>query len=38
MIRKSILAIAASLMTLSAFSGTVAILNGGAGGAGVEVA
>ena len=37
MIRRSILAIAASLMTLSAFSGTVAILNGGAG-AGVEVA
>ena len=29
MIRKSILAIAASLMTLSAFGGTVAILNGG---------
>ena len=37
MIRKSMLAVAASLMTLSAFSGTVAILNG-AGSAGVEVA
>ncbi len=30
MFRKSLLAIAASVMTLSAFSGTVAILNGGA--------
>ena len=37
MFRKSILAIAASLMTLSAFSGTVAILNG-SGAQGVEVA
>ena len=37
MIRKSILAVAASLMTLSAFSGTVAILNG-SGAQGVEVA
>ena len=30
MYRKTLLAIAASFMTLSAFSGTVAILNGGA--------
>ena len=30
MYRKTVLAIAASFMTLSAFSGTVAILNGGA--------
>jgi hypothetical protein len=37
MFRKSILALAASLMTLSAFSGTVAILNG-SGAQGVEVA
>ena len=37
MIRKTMLAVAASLMTLSAFSGTVAVLNGAAG-AGVEVA
>ena len=37
MIRKAILAAAASLMTLSAFSGTVAILNG-AGGAAVQIA
>ena len=37
MIRKSMFAIAASLMTLSAFSGTIAILNGG-GAEGVEVA
>ena len=29
MYRKTLLAIAASFMTLSAFSGTVAILNGG---------
>ena len=29
MYRKTVLAIAASFMTLSAFSGTVAILNGG---------
>jgi hypothetical protein len=31
MIRRSLFAIAASLMTVSAFSGTVAILNGGGG-------
>lgn len=37
MIRKSMLAIAASLMTLSAFGGTVAILNGGSA-QGVQVA
>jgi hypothetical protein len=37
MFRKSILAVAASLMTLSAFSGTIAILNG-SGAQGVEVA
>jgi len=29
MIRRSLFAVAASLMTVSAFSGTVAILNGG---------
>ena len=37
MYRKTLLAIAASFMTLSAFSGTVAILNG-SGAQGVEVA
>ena len=37
MIRKSILAVAASFMTLSAFSGTLAILNGAAS-AGVQIA
>ena len=31
MVRKSILALAATFMTLSAFSGTLAILNGAAG-------
>lgn len=31
MIRRSLFAVAASLMTVSAFSGTVAILNGGGG-------
>ncbi len=36
MIRKSFIAVAACFMTLGAFGGTVAILNGG--GAGVEVA
>lgn len=30
MLRKSLLAIAASFMTLSAFSGTIAIMNGSA--------
>ncbi len=39
MIRKSIFAaVAASLMTLSAFSGTIAILNGAGGGAETIVA
>ena len=38
MIRKTLLAVAASFMTLSAFSGTVAILNGAGGGAEVQVA
>ena len=33
MIRKSLFAIAASLMTLSAFSGTIAVMNGGGGAA-----
>jgi len=37
MFRKSALAIATSLMTLSAFSGALAILNGAAG-AGVQIA
>ena len=37
MIRKSVLALAATFMTLSAFSGTVVILNGAAG-AGVQIA
>lgn len=37
MVRKSILALAATFMTLSAFSGTLAILNG-AGGAETIVA
>lgn len=31
MIRKSLFAVAASIMTLTAFSGTLAILDGGAG-------
>ena len=31
MIRKSLYGIAASLMTLTAFSGTIAVLHGGAG-------
>lgn len=31
MIRRSLFAVAASLMTVSAFSGTVAILDGGTG-------
>ena len=38
MIRKTLVAVAASLMTLSAFSGTVAILNGGSPAASVQTA
>ena len=38
MYRKTLLAIAASFMTLSAFSGTVAILNGGSPAASVQTA
>ena len=38
MFRKTLLAAAASLMTLSAFSGTIAILNGGSPVAAVQTA
>ena len=38
MYRKTVLAIAASFMTLSAFSGTVAILNGSGPAASVQTA
>jgi peptidoglycan hydrolase CwlO-like protein len=38
MYRKIVTALAASLMTLSAFTGTVSILNGGAAVSGAEVA
>ena len=38
MIRKTLLALAASFMTLSAFGGTVAILNGGGPSAVVQTA
>ena len=38
MIRKSLFGIAASLMTLGAFSGTLAVLHVGTGPAGVEAA
>jgi len=38
MYRKTLLAVAASFMTLSAFSGTVAILNAGAPAASVQTA
>ena len=38
MYRKSLLAIAASLMTLSAFSGTVAVMTAGSPAAAVQIA
>lgn len=38
MIRKYVFGLAASLMTLGAFSGTVAILNGAGGGAETSIA
>lgn len=38
MVRKSLFAIAASLMTLSAFSGTLGIVGAGGAPAGVQVA
>ena len=38
MIRKSLFAVAASLMTLSAFSATLAVMSGGQGPAQVQIA
>lgn len=38
MIRKSLLAVAASLMTITAFSGTIAIMTFGGGGQAIQLA